>query len=364
MDDTPRIKLPGEGNGDYGIARGVIPGLQAVYRPEVHGFPPTWNQDRVTEDSAYQLARQHQKPLTEGIGRLTEGDLIEIASSKPSVNVDKYLEHKDKSFGELLEEFPELRDLYDPNDLDWSDAFHYATRSEDVEICERDQTPPYLQTPSQNCYPVVRSFPRHAPHTQEEIERYKRYQDLGDIGKELLDKLFGDATGFARAAEPHHLEKYIIAFDEHLADPATIILLGNRLGFDIYDDPDYPPAEQFIDYLVDHIDDVERPEVTTKDGTYIKSRSSIPPSVDTTSRRSRTLSPEVELRKSYPSASTVGSPQSGDLRTSGGRRVHSVPTTKQMIDMTETDFDDLLQERGIPKTPGLYQNRLTLLSSI
>lgn len=347
-------RIPGEENGDYGISRGVIPGLQAVYRPEVHGFPPTWNQDRVTEDSAYQLARQHQKPLTKGVGRLTEGDLIEIAGSKPSVNVNKYLKYKEKPFEELLEEFPELRDLYDPDDLDWEDAFHYATRSEEVEVCERDdQTPSYLQTPSQNCYPIMRSFPRHAPHTQEEIERYKRYQDLGDVGKEFLDKIFGDATGFAKAAEPHPLEEYIIAFDEHLADPATIIILGSRLGFDISDDPNYPPDEQFIDYLVDHIDEVERPEITTKDGTYIKSRSSITPSVDTTSRRSRTLVSPQEARRSYLSAPTPGE-----------RRAHSVPTTKQMIDMTETDFDRLLQERGIPETPGLYQNRLTMLKSL
>ena len=94
-------------------------------------------------------------------------------------------------------------------------------------------------------------------YNQSPTDRFNSYQNSSDIGKGLLDLLYIDNDGFNnhlktnRAPDP--LEKYIIAFDEHLSDSGTIIALGNRLGFEIVDDEYYPASEQFIDLLADKI---------------------------------------------------------------------------------------------------------------
>jgi hypothetical protein len=157
-----------------------------------------------------------------------------------------------------------------------------------------------------------------------EYDRLKNYNELSIIGRELLDKIYGDVDNMLRSEE-HPLEKYIISFDEHIDSPATIIIIANRMGFDVQDDPrehlptvvstGYSPAEQFIDYIVEHIDKVEN--------------------------KTSTRSPQRYSTQHKP-----------------------IPSTKDMIDMTEPEFEQLLREHGIKKTPELYGNRLTLLPQL
>ncbi len=151
--------------------------------------------------------------------------------------------------------------------------------------------------------------------------RLNEYNELSRIGRELLDKIYGDVDNMLRSDE-HPLEKYIIAFDKHIDSPSTIIVLANRMGFNVQDDPrehlptvvstGYSPAEQFIDYIVEHIDKMEN-----------------------------TVTSQSPRRYSTQHKST--------------------PSTEEMINITEPEFEILLREHGIKKTPELYSNRLTLL---
>ena len=319
------------------------PHIQAVYTPEQQGYHPSfiahfsdplYQKDRITEEIAYELARRYNQPLTHGIGRLTEQDLIDIASFKPKVTWDQYIKYKGKDFDQLLEEFPELDELTSSvnGSINWLDAFHYATRSEERIICDRSsETPNYLETSLTDCYPVINVFPRHAPNTQESIERYKLYQSLSEVGKGLLNLLYRDVVGFSQANEPHHLEKYIVAFDQNLGDKGTIISLANRMGFEIVDDEKYPSYEQFIDLLTDHINKVEKPTVITKDRSYIKSSQTRLPSINS---------------KAYTGTSNV------------------IPNTKQMINMTRSEFDKLLSSHGFQPSLESYNNRLSILPQL
>ena len=146
--------------------------------------------------------------------------MIDLATFPIDVTYEEYLDLRLKSLDQLINEFPELN--LSP-DIDHWDAFFYATRG----------------------------IPRHAPNIQEELRRYRIYQTLSDVGKELIDLIYQNQRGFALANEPHPLEIHLISFDQVMSDPRMVINVGNRIGFHLYHRVEYTPVEQFIDKLVD-----------------------------------------------------------------------------------------------------------------
>lgn len=97
------------------------------------------------------------------------------------------------------------------------------------------------------------------------MDNYKRaqqYDFLSNIGKRLLDEIYGNRENYIKGQfvefnkkmfssnmEVHPLEDYIISYDQNIEDDSIIINLGERVGFNIvYDETQaYTPAEQFHD---------------------------------------------------------------------------------------------------------------------
>lgn len=93
-------------------------------------------------------------------------------------------------------------------------------------------------------------------------KRAKTYDYLSDIGKSLLDEIYGNRENFIKGirvefnkdkfsstVEPHPLEEYVISYDQNLEDDGIVINMGERVGFNIVIDETeaYTPAEQFYD---------------------------------------------------------------------------------------------------------------------
>ena len=175
------------------------------------------------EKSAYELARKQAIVIPYQVGRFSANELTDLATFPVNVTYEEYLDLQPKTLDQLIIAFPELNLS---SDLDHWDAFFYATRG----------------------------IPSYAPNTQEEISRYRRYQDLSNIGKGLLNLIYQDQRGFALANEPHPLELHIISFDRVIGDSGTIISIGNRIGFHLYHRVDYTPVEQFINKTVNLIE--------------------------------------------------------------------------------------------------------------
>ncbi len=228
------------------------------------------------EQSAYELARVQRISLNGSYGRFDQADLEDIASNPPNVPWDEYLKLRDKNLKELIELYPELK-LY--NDLTWYNAFFYATRG----------------------------IPANAPNSQEMIERHQLYQTLSNPGKVLLNRIYQDDKGFAKAKEPHPLEDYIIAYDQFLDNSGDIMLLANRIGFDIHNREGYPADEQFFDRMIDYIDQM---------GDHSK------------------------------------------LIT------NHIPNTQSVIDMKKPEFNNMMKNFDLPPLKKNYNNRLLLTSEL
>lgn len=192
------------------------------------------------EQQAYDLVRIKKEPLSYQVGNLSPIDFIGISSYPPNVTLNEYLELKGKTYQELADLYPEILEVFKNNDeiITWDDLFLYATRGELI----------------------------YDQENQEIIKRYKKYQQLGEIGKEMLDKIYGNVSSFSRSIDHHYLEDYVISYDDFLDQDDMIVSISDRLGYQITDDPDFPPNEQLYNILMNLIEGREyHPVITWKE---------------------------------------------------------------------------------------------------
>ncbi len=78
--------------------------------------------------------------------------------------------------------------------------------------------------------------------------RVEIYNELSILVKKLMDLIYGSEETFVKALEEeqHPLEPYLIQFDRNMGTE-IVLVIGNRIGLEVTDDPNYPPTEQFID---------------------------------------------------------------------------------------------------------------------
>nr|QBK91489.1 MAG: uncharacterized protein LCPAC302_01090 [Pithovirus LCPAC302] len=184
-----------------------------------------------TEKQAYHEARINgylfpQIGSDGKIGTLYEEELEAIASHPPIVNLKRYKTYKNMSLDRLKKEFSAVVDIIGPN-ITEEDLFYYATRGW---IPEYDSL----------------NF---------KIDRWNRYEDLSDIGKQLMDKIYTNKKGYVNKLG-HPLEDYIIAFDNNLDNEAAIRSIGERIGISI--PPDAYAHDVFYEKLFNHIDQEEQ----------------------------------------------------------------------------------------------------------
>ena len=180
-----------------------------------------------SEKEAYQAARIDGyvfPQLGEGgkIGSLYEEELEAIASHPPNINLSRYKKYRDMSYDQLKNEFPALVDIIGP-EITEEDLFYYATRGW---IPEYDNL----------------NF---------KIDRWNQYDDLSDVGRNLMDKLYINHKGYVNTLG-HPLESYIISFDKNMDNDSAIRSIGERIGISIPSDVD--AHDSFYEKLLDHIE--------------------------------------------------------------------------------------------------------------
>ena len=80
--------------------------------------------------------------------------------------------------------------------------------------------------------------------------RVEIYQGLTEVVQNLMDKIYGDKTGFINTSEDnqHPLEPYLIQFDDNM-ESSIVTAIANRIGLTIFEDPVYSATDQFIDEI-------------------------------------------------------------------------------------------------------------------
>lgn len=65
--------------------------------------------------------------------------------------------------------------------------------------------------------------------------RENRYEDLSEIGKSLIDNLYGNKEEYLESFE-HPMERYIIAYDQNLDDESTLRSIAQNLNIQLDQD--------------------------------------------------------------------------------------------------------------------------------
>ena len=196
------------------------PHLRVVYE---------WDQDNIpTERDAYNLARIKGYIFDEinqdGIGDFSSSELTKIASHPPNINYSRYKKYRTKTLSELKTLFPEITEIIGEK-VTYEDLFYYATRG---------WIPQY-------------------DSLEDKINRLKRYNDLSDIGKSLMETLYGSKerflNGISEKKDAKKYEKHIIAFDHNIDNLPAIRSIGESLGFDEPIDAPEDFYEIFSDWI-------------------------------------------------------------------------------------------------------------------
>ena len=175
----------------------------------------SWDQEYIpTLYQAYKQAKDNGY-IFDTIESINRDEWSDIASYPPIVRLRDYQKYKNMTFEELLDEFPEMPDIIEEK-LTRTMLFWHATRK-------------YILG-----YNITNI-----------IERLETYNDLSDIGKDLIDKLY---PSFVHTAETHYLEPYIISFDKYMDNADTVMDLINDLGYEAPEDVDL--RNYFYDLIV------------------------------------------------------------------------------------------------------------------
>jgi len=156
------------------------------------------------------------------------------------------------------------------------------------------------------------------PALQQVFDRWGIYNSLSPLSRNLMNLLYTDLVGFILRFG-HPLESYIISFDRSMDDEGLVRALGARIGIYIPLDTDNSAITIFIDKLVDYIQSVEKspfnPTSAAED-------------------------------KSYP----LGQ--------------FNFPSTRDIINMSRSDFDQFMLSRSLQTSELLYQDRLTIFRDL
>jgi hypothetical protein len=168
------------------------------------GDPPT------TEEEAYNLAVEgYTFPNLDHIGTLTSALLRDLALQPPNVDYQTW-------------------DLYrqlSPEQL-------YA------EAMGIDQLVPGI-TPEQ----VLFFLTHDMPQLRTQLYRWQRYGDLTSTSQDLINLIYGDQLGYARAERTNFWEPFILQYDVGMGDANDLYRLGVRLGARV---PPYVDADLYL----------------------------------------------------------------------------------------------------------------------
>jgi len=181
-----------------------------------------WSKNYIpNEKDAYYEARINGYVFNQDIGTLSKNELEAIASHPPSIDYRNYKRYTSMTINELANEFPELVHILG-EDLTYEDLFYYATRG---------------------------WIPEH-DSINLKLERWKRYEELSNVGKSLINLLYGDREGFIES-NPHNLEQIILDYDENMDDESVLRAIAEREGF-ILPEGEFA-QDSFYDILVSQI---------------------------------------------------------------------------------------------------------------
>lgn len=158
-----------------------------------------------TENDAYQLASQGYI-LSSGIGRLSLDELTDIASWRPRVDYEDYMQYREMSLDDFFSLFSGLDQLVP--DISRYDAFYFATR---------------------------RDLPYEGDLLQQ-LKRWDIYAQLQETTQKLFHRIYkepenlSDHLRFAKTMWKHPLEDYLLDYDDSLYDRRRLRSLADRLG--------------------------------------------------------------------------------------------------------------------------------------
>lgn len=163
-----------------------------------------WNKDYIpNEKQAYYEARINGYVFNKDIGRFDKYELEEIASHQPSIDFKRYLYYRNMDYDQLKSKFPEVVGIIGDK-VTYEDLFYYATRGWIPEYDSIDL----------------------------KIKRWKTYDELSNMGKSLLNKLYGSHEDYAHST-PHSLEQTILDYDTYMDNENILISLANRVGINL-----------------------------------------------------------------------------------------------------------------------------------
>lgn len=183
-----------------------------------------WDKNYIPDEKeAYHEARINGYIFPDRINTLDNDEIKIIASHPPSVDLKRYKYYRNLSLDELKEEFPALVDIIG-NTITYEDLFYYATRGW---IPEYD-------------------------NLELKINRWNTYNDLSNIGKNLMNRIYRDHQGFVNSM-PHQLERTILDYDRNMDDENVLRSIAEKIGI-VLPEGEYT-QDSFHDILIDRIDE-------------------------------------------------------------------------------------------------------------
>jgi len=76
--------------------------------------------------------------------------------------------------------------------------------------------------------------------------RENRYQDLSEVGKSLINNLYGSKQEYLESFE-HPMERYIIAYDQNLDDESALRAIADRLDLILFPENIYEQLYEFFE---------------------------------------------------------------------------------------------------------------------
>jgi hypothetical protein len=85
------------------------------------------------------------------------------------------------------------------------------------------------------------------------MSRSKIFDNISEIGQNLLIQLYGDKSNFISTSDVSELEEYIISYDNNIDHMGILVSIGKRIGILLDIMPEFDTAVAFYDILFEII---------------------------------------------------------------------------------------------------------------
>jgi hypothetical protein len=86
--------------------------------------------------------------------------------------------------------------------------------------------------------------------------RKEKFDQLGDIGRTLMLKLYVNLEAYLSIDVPYDLENYIFSYDTEIYHQGIIVSIGQRIGISLKIEEEFETSIQFFDILMSILDKV------------------------------------------------------------------------------------------------------------